>query len=54
MVDSRGLDPGGLEARRLGALDWIAVTARVEGARREVVVGWKGALTRSTLRDVGG
>ena len=46
-----GSDPGGLEACRLGALDW---TARAEGARCEVLVGWKGALVRSTLREVGG
>ena len=35
-------------------MDWIEVTARLEGARWEVLVGWKGALTRSTLREVGG
>jgi len=35
----------------LGGLVRIAVTARLEGARWEAVVGWKGTLTRSTLRE---
>ena len=34
-----GLEAWILEAWRLGALDWIAETARLEGARWEVLVG---------------
>jgi len=57
-----GSNPAGLKAWRLGCLDawrlggWTLGSWSLGGwlaGRWDVLVGWKGALTRSTLREVG-
>jgi len=50
-----GSDPGGVQAWRLGGLDWIGLIARLEVARWGRYSWHKRRnLTRSTLRELGG